>query len=143
MSDDMQNHLQTYCATAFPTRQEVQVTDLTTISSGWESDIYSFAVEHGPAGGRRREELILRIYPADDAYDKSRREFHGMSQLHKAGYPVPQVLILEREHSPFGKPFVIMERIEGRVLWSLLVSSIEGAKWRDLILQEYLLNKLG
>ena len=87
MSDDMQSRLQTYCATAFPTRQEVQASDLTAISSGWESDIYSFAVEHGPAGGRRREELILRIYPAEDAYDKSGREFHGMSQLHKAGYP--------------------------------------------------------
>ena len=28
MSDDMQSPLQTYCATAFPTRQEVQVSDL-------------------------------------------------------------------------------------------------------------------
>jgi len=101
----------------------MQVSDLTAISSGWESDIYSFAVEHGPADGRRREELILRIYPADDAYDKSGHEFHGMSQLHKAGYPVPQVLILERENSPFGKPFVIMERIEGQVLWPLLFGS--------------------
>jgi len=39
MSDDMQSRLQTYCATAFPSRQEVQVSDLTAISSGWESDI--------------------------------------------------------------------------------------------------------
>ena len=132
MSDDMQSRLQTYCATAFPTRQEVQVSDLIAISSGWESAIYSFAVEHGPAGGRRREELILRIYPADDAYDKSGHEFHGMRQLHKAGYPVPQVLILERENSPFDKPFVIMERIEGQVLWPLLFGSPQE-KQRELL----------
>ncbi len=132
MSDDMQSRLQTYCATAFPTRQEVQVSDLTAISSGWESDIYSFAVEHGPADGRRREEMILRIYPADDAYDKSGHEFHGMSQLHKAGYPVPQVLVLERENSPFDKPFVIMERIKGQVLWPLLFGSPQE-KQRELL----------
>ena len=94
--------------------------------------MYSFAVEHGPAGKRRREELILRIYPGDDAHDKSAREFHGMSQLHKAGYPVPQVLILERENSPFGKPFVIMEKIEGQVLWPLLSRSPEEKK-RELL----------
>jgi aminoglycoside phosphotransferase (APT) family kinase protein len=47
-----------------------------------------------------------------------------MSQLRQASYPVPRVLILERENSPFdGKPFVIMEKIEGQVLWSLLFNS--------------------
>ncbi len=132
MNDNMQSRLQAYYARTFPTRQGVQVSDLTSISAGWESDMYSFAVEHGPAGERRREELILRIYPGDDAHDKSAREFHGMSQLHKVGYPVPQVLILERQNSPFGKPFVIMERIEGQELWPLLSRSPKE-KQRELL----------
>ena len=132
MNDDMQSRLHAYYARAFPARQGVQVSDLTSISAGWESDMYSFTVEHGPAGEHRREELILRIYPGDDAHDKSAREFHGMSQLHKAGYSVPQVLVLEREDSPFGKPFVIMEKIEGRVLWPILSSSPEEKK-RELL----------
>jgi len=38
---------------------------------------------------------------------------------------VPQVLVLERENSPFGKPFVLMERIQGQVLWPLWFSSPE------------------
>ncbi len=92
MSDDMQGRLQAYYAHAFPARQEVRVSDMVSISAGWESDIYSFAVEHGPAGERKSEELILCIYPGDDAHGKSASEFHGMSQLYKAGYPVPQVL---------------------------------------------------
>ena len=132
MNDNMQRRLQAYYARAFPARQGVQVSDLASISAGWESDMYSFAAEHGPAGKRRREELILRIYPGDDAHDKSAREFHGMSQLHKAGYPVPQVLILERGNSPFGKPFVIMEKIEGQVLWPILSRSPEE-KQRELL----------
>ena len=123
MSDDMQSHLQAYYARVFPARQGVRVSDLTSISAGWESEIYSFTVEYGPAGGRRCEELILRIYPGDDAHDKSAHEFQGMSQLSKAGYPVPQVLVLECENSPFGRPFVIMERIEGQILWPLLFHS--------------------
>jgi len=123
VNDDMQSRLQAYYARAYPDRPGVQVSDLTSINAGWESDVYAFAVDYGPAGGRQREELILRIYPGNDAPAKSAREFHGMSQLHKAGYPVPQVFILEGENSPFGKPFVIMERIEGRNLWPLLFGS--------------------
>lgn len=125
MSDDMQSRLGTYYARAFPARQDVKVSELVSISAGWESEMYSFNVEYGPVGERRHEGLILRIYPGDDAHGKSAHEFHSMRQLHKAGYPVPQVLVLERENSPFGKPFVIMERIEGQVLWPLLFSSSE------------------
>ena len=132
MNDNLQTRLQAYYARAFPTRQGVQVSDLTSISAGWESDMCSFVVEYGPARERWREELILRIYPGDDAHDKSAREFHGMSQLYKVCYPVPQVLILEREDSPFSKPFVIMERIKGQVLWPLLSNSPEE-KRRELL----------
>jgi aminoglycoside phosphotransferase (APT) family kinase protein len=134
MSGGMQSRLQTYCERAFPAKQGVRVSDLTSISAGWESDIYSFDVEHGSAEDRRREALILRIYPGDDAHEKSGREFHGMSQLHKAGYPVPQVLVLERENSPFGKPFVIMERIKGQMLWPLLFGST-GERQQELLTQ--------
>jgi len=132
VSDDMQSRLQAYYARAFPARENVKVRQLANITAGWESEMYSFDVEYGPAGEHQREELILRIYPGDDAYSKSAHEFHGMSQLHRAGYPVPRVLVLEREHSPFGKPFVIMERIEGQVLWPLLFGPPEG-KQRELL----------
>ncbi|NIV28675.1 MAG: phosphotransferase [Anaerolineae bacterium] len=133
MGEGMQNRLQTYCERAFPAKQGVRVSDLTSISAGWESDIYSFDIEHGSAEERQREALILRVYPGDDAHEKSAREFHGMSQLHKAGYPVPQVLVLERENfpfdaaqgRPFGKPFVIMERIKSEMLWPLLCCSAQ------------------
>ena len=120
MSDDMQARLQAYYARAFPAREGVRVSDLVSISAGWESEMYSFDVEYGPAGERRREELVLRIYPGVGAQRKAAHEFHGMGQLYKAGYPVPRVLVLEPHSSPFGKPFVIMERIEGKTLWPVM-----------------------
>lgn len=36
---------------------------------------------------------------------------------------MPQVLVLEREDSPFGQPFIIMERIDGQNLWPVWFSS--------------------
>ncbi|MFQ6027239.1 MAG: phosphotransferase family protein [Dehalococcoidia bacterium] len=130
--DEMQGLLQAYYASSIPSMKGAQVSDLTSLSSGWESDVYSFELAHGPGEGRQREQLILRIYPGNDARDKSAREFQGMRELHEAGYPVPEVLILERDESPFGKPFVIMERIEGQLLWPLL-SGAPAAEQRRLL----------
>ena len=123
MPDGIQARLQAYATNAFPDRQGVRVTDLTRIASGWESEIHSFDLEHGPAGERRREGLILRLYPGDDAERKSMREFHGMRKLREVGYPVPEVLILEQDLSPLGRPFVIMERIEGQGLTAAWMSA--------------------
>ncbi len=121
----MRNRLNAYCARAFSDKQGVKITKLAHICGGWESDMYSFTVEYGPAGARQCEELILRIYPGDDAHAKSAREYRGMRLLQGAGYPVPQVLALKRVDSPFGKPFVIMEKIRGQMLWPLWFGSPE------------------
>jgi aminoglycoside phosphotransferase (APT) family kinase protein len=118
MTEGMQTQLQTYCADIFPNSQDTRVGDLTSISAGWESDVYSFVLEHGRSDARQREELILRIYPGDDAYSKSAQEFHGMMQLHRAGYPVPRVLVLERETSPLERPSSSWRRSKGSC-WGL------------------------
>ncbi len=131
MNDNIKDHLQTYCTNAFPHKQNLSISDLDNISAGWESDVYAFVLEHGPDGERQREDLILRVYPGDDALFKSAREFWGMRQLHRAGYPVPEVLLLENKDSPIEQPFVIMERIEGQPLWSLLFG--DGERERELM----------
>ena len=99
--------------------ENVQVQDVVQISDGWENEVYAFAVETGQANHREREDLILRIYPGHDAAQKSAHEFNVMKQLYTAGYPVPQVLLLETNGALFGKPFVIMERIIGRPMGAI------------------------
>lgn len=109
--------VQRYIREAFPDRQNAVVTDFVEISSGWESDVYALDLVSGRAAARSRESWVLRVYPGNDAVEKSRREFRALQQLHAAGYPVPAVLHLVQDASPFGKPFVIMERVPGRVMW--------------------------
>ena len=43
-----------------------------------------------------------------------------MEKLLGVGYPVPRVFLMEAEHSPVDKPFIIMEYIQGEVMWELL-----------------------
>jgi len=115
----VQNRLLSLYERDFPSKEHVRIIDLARISDGWENDVYSFAVEYGKANDRQREDLILRIYPGDDAPQKSAREFNAMKQLYEIGYPVPQVLLLKTDGALFGKPFVIMERIVGRSLGAI------------------------
>lgn len=104
----------------FSPTENVQIQDVAQISDGWETDVYAFAVECGEANDRVREDLILRIYPGNDASQKSAREYEVMKQLYAVGYPVPQVLVLETDGAFFGKPFVIMERVIGRSLGAIV-----------------------
>jgi aminoglycoside phosphotransferase (APT) family kinase protein len=134
MGEDLLSHLQACCARAFPTRPGARVRDLTSITTGWENEMYAFDLEYETNGESQREGLVLRIYPGDDRYGKSAHEFTGMRQLVQAGYPVPRPLLLERNNSPFGKPFVIMERVKGQELGALMLRSPEQKRQELLTL---------
>ena len=127
MPDDYLPLLQSYFATASPEREAPVVTDLVSLNAGWESDVYSFTATWGPPGQRVREELILRIYPGNDAYEKSGKEYKALALLRSVDYPIPRVDKLERDASPFGKPFLIMERVPGHPMWHMMFHS---APWR-------------
>lgn len=104
----------------YESRQDVQILDLARVADGWETDVYAFTLEHGPPAQRKREGLILRLYPGEGSPTKAAREFHAMRCLYQAGYPVPEVWHLEQDGSRFGMPFVIMVKIDGRPLGAVV-----------------------
>lgn len=122
--------LQAYLAGVYPERADLAVTNLISLNNGWESDVFAFTARWGPPSQRAGEDLILRIYPGENAYAKSAHEFRALSLLNRAGYPVPRVDLLERDASPFAKPFVIMERVRGRDMWAPMFHSETATKQR-------------
>lgn len=124
--------LESYYVQNIPDKEQPTVDTMSDISSGWESVLYSFWLEHGPAADRQRERLVLRLYVGRGAAEKARHEFQAMGQLYRAGYPVPQVFALEEEQSPFGRPFILMEYVQGQELWSLM-SKTPRTEWSPLL----------
>ena len=117
----IKNQLEDYYRLASPHDQDAKVSNLVSINEGWESIIYAFDLIPDPKKQDLIQHLILRIYPGSDARDKSHREYDGLKVLYQAGYPVPQVFALERDNSPFeGRPFLLMERIPGEMMWPVL-----------------------
>ncbi len=116
----MQPQLETYCRQCFPHEGEVRVASLECLNSGWESDVYAFTLEMGVADACRLRSLIARFYSGGDAVVKAQQESSGMRWLYQMGYPVPEVVAVELDTQWFGRPFMIMEKIPGEVLWGAL-----------------------
>ncbi|MHA2040859.1 MAG: phosphotransferase family protein [Candidatus Thorarchaeota archaeon] len=112
--------LESYLKDHLPELENLRVSHLAEITDGWETEIYSFDVESGSRGEQNIEKLVLRMYAGPWAVHKARKEYSLLRRLHNAGYPVPMVSLIEEESSHLGRPFIIMERIEGDAMWNLI-----------------------
>jgi aminoglycoside phosphotransferase (APT) family kinase protein len=117
--NDQKQILEHYLQMRFGGRKALSIIHLDKLADGWESDNYLLTVEYGGVP-RTRADWVWRIYSGAGGQAKAAREFNSMERLQGAGYPVPQVFLLEAEHSPFDRPFIIMEYIQGKPMWDLL-----------------------
>jgi len=111
--------LESYLQKKLINRTALAIARLEKITDGWESENYLLTVEYG-FDPRRRADWVWRIYSGTMSQAKAAREFFSMKRLFEVGYPVPQVYLLETEHSPVDRPFIILEYIQGDVMWNLL-----------------------
>ena len=111
------------CQGVYPARSELRVADLVRVGDGWECEVFAFALVGVEGDQPRREDLILRVYPDAGGDEKASREYDAVRRLHRAGYAVPAMLALGREDPPAGRPFVVMERIDGPVMGSQLYTT--------------------
>ncbi len=79
---------------------------------GWESEIYAYTLSFGPEDQRQSVTRVLRLLTGG-GIETAGKEYHTLSTLHRAGYPVPKVYGLGGEAQGFERPFIIMARIEG------------------------------
>jgi aminoglycoside phosphotransferase (APT) family kinase protein len=107
-----------YLKTKFSDKTLLSITRLDKLRDGWESDNYILSVEYGAP--RTHADWVWRIYSGEGSRGKAAWEFNSMKKLRDAGYPVPQVFLLETEQSPVDRPFIIMEYIQGETMWDLL-----------------------
>jgi aminoglycoside phosphotransferase (APT) family kinase protein len=107
-----------------PTWSNIRVSGVRDITSGWETWLYRFELDYSSEGDVLEERLVLRVY-SENASRKARREFTTMSRLHEDGYPVPKVYWMDDRGDLLGRPFIVMDFIEGRSMEEEFLSGSE------------------
>src|SRR5271156_5928334 len=95
------------------------------MSGGYDATILRFSLDRAPdpfSGPR-----VLRLFQATVDPQRAPREGAVQNALAQLGYPAPRVFVAEARIEPLGGPFLIMERMPGRIVGSELEGlSIKG-----------------
>lgn len=102
-----------YLKEKYPERKNLKILNLKNITSGWETEIYSFDLKWQSSESTIVKFLVVRIFPGKWVEEKAKKEYRFMKKLHNLKYPVPIVHLLETDESIIGHPFIIMDRIGG------------------------------
>ena len=95
------------------------------MSGGYDATILRFSLQSAP--DPFSGPLVLRLFQATATADRAPREGAVQNALAELGYPAPRVFVAEARIEPLGGPFLIMERMPGRVVGSELEGlSIKG-----------------
>jgi len=119
--------LERYLKAKLSDKKALTILRLDKIADGWESDNHVLTIEFGDEH-RTREDWVWRIYSGEGNREKAILEFTSMQKLFSAGYPVPRVFLLEADIPPIDRPFIMMEFIQGEMMWKLLDNSSEEKK---------------
>jgi aminoglycoside phosphotransferase (APT) family kinase protein len=120
--------LSLYISSRYP---DAVVSDVNFLVSGFESEIYTFRFQGADSSPKH---FILRLFTGEGSTEKLTREARGLSLLQNTDYPVPALLLQEADSRILGKPFEIIERLEGQALWPVL-ASVEPNQQRQLLWQ--------
>lgn len=97
----------------------------TRMSGGYDATILRFSLNRAP--DPFSGPLVLRLFQATVDAQRAPQEGAVQNALAELGYPAPRVFAAEARIEPLGGPFLIMERVPGRVIGSELEGlSIKG-----------------
>ena len=99
---------------------------LTELKGGWASSLYTFT-QSAATTGQADTMSVLKLYASTGpGREHAEREWHALTQLRAADYPVPRGILLEPDADPLGSPFVVMDHVPGPSLWHVYEAADAG-----------------
>jgi aminoglycoside phosphotransferase (APT) family kinase protein len=105
--------------------QNIEIHDLKQIMGGYETLIYSFILKYEENGKNSEKKLVLRAYTTQSGAEMAKREHDTLIKLKEVNYPVPRVYFQIPSSSYIGKPFIILEYIDGILMGEMMINALE------------------
>lgn len=116
-----------YLKGQFPDNKNLFIQAFIKLKSGWAGDIYSFNLLNSDKTINKN--LILKIYSSSEMGIYSiEKESIALNKLHREGFPVPELFYYATSLKYLGRPFIIMESIQGNLLWDVYTKADENKK---------------
>ncbi|MFT5485097.1 MAG: aminoglycoside phosphotransferase (APT) family kinase protein, partial [Halieaceae bacterium] len=144
---ELASKLEAWLQVKFPERTEQKISGLLSPEAGASNETILFDLSWHEKGTSHSRGLVVRLEPVGEgifpAYDLA-LQFRTMDRLQHTDVIVPTVLALEPELTALGRPFYLMERLDGRYLadnppyqmegWlTKETAEVRGAMWRNAI----------
>ncbi|TDO17997.1 aminoglycoside phosphotransferase (APT) family kinase protein [Mycobacterium sp. BK086] len=118
-TEDASRRLASWIESKITGAQQVRVTDLDVpASAGLSNETVLFTASWDQDGQPHTRKMVARVQPAGQgvfaSYDLG-KEATVISALGSVGVPVPEVYFFEEDPAVFGSPFLVMQRVDGRV----------------------------
>jgi aminoglycoside phosphotransferase (APT) family kinase protein len=113
-ADRVRDRLLTYLQNELEDTQIRYKTPPKPLEGGQESYLYTYQLENAPQEHSKRQ--VLRAYPSYAKNSRAQREGIVQQYLHEKGFPTPKTPFICTDPKPIGRPFIIMEYIEGETI---------------------------
>ena len=115
----LQGKLQAWLAAQHSEREQLTISDFTTPDAGASNETLLFEIHWQAQGQQYTQPLVARLEASGEGifpeYDLE-LQHRAMHRLRDTDVKVPAMLGIELDASVIGKPFYIMERIDGRYM---------------------------
>lgn len=108
---------------------QVDINSIEKLKSGWAGDIFMFALIDKNMDITNTQEFILKAYSkSSSGIENIRKESEALSYLGYKGYPVPKYIFSDLSCTKYDKPFIIMEKVNGKLFWDMYIEATSNEK---------------
>lgn len=116
---ELRDRLSHWLQEKLPGAEQLEISEFTSPEAGASNETLLFSATWVQDGERVERGLVARLKPLEQGLFPSYNlalQYRAMDALAGSGVPVPAMVALEEDEAVLGRPFYVMERVEGRYL---------------------------
>jgi aminoglycoside phosphotransferase (APT) family kinase protein len=143
--DELRDRLTEWFRAQLPAAEEVRIEALDRVEFGHSAEMMVLALAWKGDGEGHRRDVVLRLRPAApgllEPYDLP-RQFRILRALEGSAVRAPRALWLEDSGAVLGRPFYVMERLDGQVYERQVPAELDAAPSRIRRMSESMVEQI-